>query len=265
MSSSTPATPTITPYERAVCYYTLPKVIHPVTFGIIIVYALCVLEAIGAFAYGIYAKDMQWTTIGSYAFAGIVAFGLIVFFVRALLNDVRQRKALAEARSSPMHTPAEDVPDPFADHVLLKHPIHAQGTLFDCSSGDDSRRYIVEHRPNSREWIARAPDGAELFTVRVLSGVSSFSFSMGGRPKLLGVFKEGTEIARILRRGGLMETVTEITSETLSPKFLTIRSRGIYIGGALRGRIYDLRGNDYLDVHREALNDALLGYFITIT
>lgn len=259
-----PATPTITPYERAVCYYTLPKVIHPVTLGIIVVYGICVLEALAVFIYGIYTKDVEWTSVGSYAFAGIVAFGLITFFVRALLNDVRQRKALAEARNSPMLTPAEDVPDPFADHVLLKHPVHAQGTLFDCSSGDDSRRYIVEHRQNSREWIARSPDGAELFTVRVLRGIRSFSFSMG-RPRLLGVFKDGKEIAKILRRGGLTETLTEITSETLSPHLLIVRNRGIYVGGALRGRIYDLRGNDYLDIHREALNEALLGYFITIT
>lgn len=261
---STPASPTITPYERAVCYYTLPKVIHPVTLGIIIVYGVCVLEALLAFGYGIYTKDMDWISAGSYAFAGIVIFGLVIFFVRALLNDVRQRKALAEARNSPMLTPAEDVPDPFAEHLLLKHPVHAQGTLFECSAGDDSRRYVVEHRPHSREWIVRAADGAELFTVRVLRGVRSFSFSMG-RPRLMGVYRDGVEVARILRRGGLSETVTEIASETLSPKLLIVRNRGIYIGGALRGRIYGLRGNDYLDIHREALNDALLGYFVTIT
>lgn len=260
--SARPAPP-ITPYERAVCYYTLPKVIHPITLGLIWMYALCVVEAVAAFAYGVYSGDMDWTTAGSYSFAGIVAFGVVVFFVRALLNDVRQRKALAEARNSPMLTPAEDVPDPFAEYVLLKHPAHAQGSLFECATGDDSLHYVVEHHPHSREWIVRAANGTELFRVKVLRGVRSFSFSMD-RPRLMAVVKGGQEIARIRRRGGLGASSTEITSEVLSPKAVLVKNRGIYVNNALRGRIYALRGDDYLDVHRETLNDALLGYFVTI-
>lgn len=256
--------PPITPYERAVCYYTLPKVTHPVTLGIILVYTLCVLEALAALAYGLYTKDMDWITGGAYAFAGIVGFGVVVFFARALLNDVRRRKALAEARRSPMATPAEDVPDPFADHVLLMHPAHASGSLFECSGGDDTMRHVVEHLPHSREWIVRNSDGAEQFRVRVLKGVSSFSFSMG-RPRLLGCFRGGHEFARVLRRGRLGGAITEITSESQPPRLLHIRAQGIYIGGALHGRFYELRGNDYLDVHRDVLNDALLGFFVTIT
>lgn len=258
------ASPPITPYERAVCYYTLPRVIHPVTLGLIWVYALCVLEAVGALAYGIYAGDMTWTTAGAYSFAGIVMFGVVAFFLRALVNDVRRRKALAEARNSPMLTPAEDLPDPFADHILLKHPAHAVGTLFNCANGNDETEYIVEHRPSSREWVVRAPNGTERFTVRVLRGVRSFSFSMD-RPRLMGIFHGEQELARIRRRGGLGQTTTEITSEALTPRGILIRNRGIYVNNALRGRIYDLRGDDYLDVHRDTLNDALLGYFVTLT
>ena len=254
----------MTPYERAVCYYTLPKVIQPVTLGLIWVYALCVIEAVGALGYGLYTGDMDWTTGGAYAFAGIVTFGLIAFFVRALTNEVRQRKALAEARNSPMLTPAEDVPDPFAEHLLLQHPAHTQGSLFECTNGDEVIQYIIEHRPHSREWIVRTPSGAELFVVQVLRGVRSFSFSME-RPRLLGVFRQGKQVARIHRRGGFTDTRIEITSETLIPHAILVRNRGIYINNALRGRIYELRGNDYLDVHRESLNDALLGYFVTLT
>ena len=62
----------MTPYERAVCYYTLPKVIHPITLGLIWVYALCVIEAVGAFSYGVYTGDMDWTMAGFYSFAGRV-------------------------------------------------------------------------------------------------------------------------------------------------------------------------------------------------
>ena len=258
-SSSAP----ITPYERAICYYTLPKVNHPVTLGLIAIYALCVLEALGAFSYGIAARDATWTTAGSYAFAGIVAFGLATFFVRALLNDVRERKALAEARHAPMMTPAEDLPDPFAEHILLKHPAHARGSLFECTAGDDSVRFQIESRAACREWLLQTPDASKHIHVQVLRGVRSFSFSMN-RPALMAVYQGDQEIARIRRHGGLTETQIEITSETLSPKQILVRNRGIYVGGALRGRLYTLRGNDYLDIHRDAMNDALLGYFATL-
>lgn len=257
-------TPPMTPYERAVCYYTLPKVIHPVTLGLISIYALCVVEAVGAFCYGIYAQDTDWTTAGGYSFAGIIAFGLVAFFFRALFNEVRERKALAEARNSPMLTPAEDVPDPFADHLLLRHTAHAHGSLFECASGDDKLHYTVEHRPHTREWSVRDADGKVLLDVRVLKGVSSFTFTMD-RPRLIGVFQGDKQIAQILRRGGLLASSTEITSETLSPKAILVRNRGIYVNNALRGRFYVLRGDDYLDVHRDALNDALLAFFVTLT
>jgi hypothetical protein len=261
---STPSRSPITPYERAVCYYTLPKVTHPVTLGLIAIYALCVLEALAAFSYGIASGDMDWTTMGAYSFAGIVGFGLAAFFVRALLNDVRERKALAEARHAPMMTPAEDLPDPFAEHLLLKHSPHAPASLFECTMHHDTARYTVEAKPSSREWLLRTPDTARQVRVQVLRGVQSFSFSMN-RPALMAVYRDDQEVARIKRHGGLTETQIEITSATLSPKQILVRNRGIYVGGALRGRIYTLRGDDYLDVHRDALNDALLGYFATLT
>nr|AUN36980.1 hypothetical protein [uncultured bacterium] len=261
---STRPAPPITPYERAVCYYTLPKVVQPLTLGLIWIYALCVIEAIGAFSYGVYANDMDWTTAGAYSFAGIVAFGLVAFFFRAMMNEVRERKALAEARNSPMLTPAEDVPDPFADHVLLRHTAHAKGSLFECASGDDVIHYEVEHHPHTRTWVVRDAGKNELFTVRVLHGIGSFQFTMD-RPKLMEVSRAGQSIAKIRRRGGLKASSTEITSETLSPKAILVRNRGIYVNNALRGRIYTMGGYDYLDIHRDTLNDAILGYFVTLT
>lgn len=263
MLRPTSTTP-ISPYERAVCYYTLPKVIHPVTLGLIAIYALCVFEALAAMTYGLLIGDLTWTTVGAYSFAGIVGFGLVVFFLRALLNEVRERKALAEAHRAPMLTPAEDLPDPFADHVLLHHPAHSKGARIDCADAEGHAHYSIEHIARDRTWILRSPDDVEHVRMRVLRGVSSFSFSMD-RPQLLGVFRDGVEVARVARLGGLLETRVEITSETLTPRHILIRNRGIYVGGALRGRLYTLRGQDYLDVHRDVLNDALLGYFATLS
>lgn len=256
--------PPISPYERAVCYYTLPKVTHPVTLGLIAIYAVCVLEAIAALAYGLYTSNMTWTTAGAYAFAGIVTFGVVAFFVRALLNEVRERKALAEAHRSPMLTPAEDLPDPFAEHVLLRHPAQAESTLTECSEAGENVRFRIERAPARRAWHLRTPEGDEVLRVQVLRGVQSFSFSMN-RPRRMAVFRGAIEIARIERHGGLGEIRVEINSECLAPRQIIVRNRGIYVGGALVGRLYTLRKQDYLDVHRDVLNDALLGYFATLS
>ena len=40
-------------FERAICYYTLPRVARPVTFGLIAAYVLCLAEAFAVFVYGV--------------------------------------------------------------------------------------------------------------------------------------------------------------------------------------------------------------------
>ena len=62
----------------------------------------------------------------------------------------------------------------------------------------------------------------------------------------MGVYRDGVEVARILRRGGLSETVTEIASETLSPKLLIVRNRGIYIGGCVVAGLFTLLPGRFL-------------------
>jgi len=44
---------TISDYERAVCYYTLPRVTSRVTLALVIAYAVCVFEALGALCIGV--------------------------------------------------------------------------------------------------------------------------------------------------------------------------------------------------------------------
>jgi len=253
-------------YERAVCYYTLPKVVHPVSLGLLGAYALCVFEALLAMTYGIVAGNMTFTTVGSYSFAAIVAFGIVVFFVRALVNDIRRRKLLAEAEGAPNPVVAAsgDIPNPFAEHLLLRHSLSQRGKLHACGTEDHTLEFIVEHSPGGGVWIVRAADGRELFQVRALAGVRSFSFGRGG-PARMAVYRDEVEIASIVRHPGWTENSVEIAGETLRPAQVTVRNRGVYVQGKLVGRIYELRGSDYLDVHRSAFNDGLLGYFITLT
>lgn len=96
----TPKVSAITDYERAVCYYTLPKVITPVTIGLLSAYALCVIEAVAALAYGLYVGNRTWTLSGFYCLIGIIVFGMLAFTVRALWGDWRRRAALSIAYAS---------------------------------------------------------------------------------------------------------------------------------------------------------------------
>ena len=68
----------LTDYERAICYYTLPKITHPVTFGLLAVYVVCIIEALGVLAYGATTHREGITRAGLLAVGGIVAFGVIV-------------------------------------------------------------------------------------------------------------------------------------------------------------------------------------------
>ena len=113
-----------------------------------------------------------------------------------------------------------------------------------------------------------------------LGAVNAFTDAVGeGKDQLDGTTKSFPDIAKHYHEAGQPwiavgdENWGEGSSRehaAMEPRFrgakaILVRSRGIYVNNALRGRIYDLRGDDYLDVHRDTLNDALLGYFVTLT
>ena len=257
----------LTAYERAVCYYTLPRVTHPITYGIIVAYAVCLFEALGALFIGVFMENEAWTTAGTCALGGIVVLGLVIFTIRALLNEVRRQKTLALARAVP-DAPASavdpDLPNPFGGHLLLKHPLYAPGTLFACTDNDASICYFVNSGPGKGTWNIRTAQDEEACTVRVLAGIRSFSFSPG-QPRRLSVYKNGVEIARIVRRYGLFTQEVGIQCETHDPGRYTVRQRGIYCDKALVGRFYFLRGSFYLDLQRPHFNEGLLAHFVTQT
>ncbi len=252
----------MTEYERAVCYYTLPKVINPISYGIIVAYAVCLFEAVGALVIGVVLDNRTWTVAGTAALVGIIIFGMVVFTVRAFMNEVRQREALAAARNLPAAAePVEDVPDPFASHVLLAYRLDSPGTIYLCGPGESLPRYEVHRLAQGKSWKIQTAGKPEL-RVDAVGGGRSFLFE-ATLPGRFTIHAGEERIGRIERRLSFTAPIVEVISTQPEPRTYVVKQQSIYYKDCIAGRIYFLRGVYYLDVDKHFFNDALLAYFIT--
>ena len=251
----------LTDYERAVCYYTLPRVVHPISYGIVLAYGVCLLEAAGVLIYGIATQSPAFTRGGAIATVAVVLFGVIVFMIRALLNEVRGRRALLQARGVPDAGAAPaDTPNPFAHHILLRRPVGGTGNIA-CAEIGGERTYEIQCDRSG--WQVKEGSTGDTFEVRLLKGAGSFSFDRG-TPRCVAVFRAGKETARVERRPGLPAARTEI-SRPAEARRLVVRSLGIYWRGHLVGRVYTLRGWHYLDLDANLFDEGALAYFLTVS
>ncbi len=258
-------------YERAVCYYTLPRVISPVTFGTICVYCVIVAQTLAATFYGWYTGNRDWMVGGIVAFLWLIALGSVLFLIRAFINEMRERRALNEAHGLHDAVPASsEIPDPFAGHVLLRHPAAARGRLFSCTQNDASLQYFVdspqEHFVNFGNhakdlWKVRTKHDVECCQISVLRGLPSFTLDPA-LPGKVSVTKDGVEIARIVSRFSFQAPTTEIQILHPNPRKYEIRRQGIYHQDRLIGRMYSLRHSNYMDIEESHFNEGILAYFV---
>lgn len=251
----------INEYERAVCYYTLPKVTHSVTTGLILVYILCLLEAFAALGYGfLFSKD-GWTKAGAYSLLGIVILGIVGFLMRAIRNQVLQRTNLAQAQNAPDPSPdLRDVPDPFSSHFLLRGPRNPLENPCILTDNEGNALYSVEQTIAANKWVISTPEGEEIVRVRGTRGMVSFNLD-SAIPKRLHVLANGEEIGVLEHRRSLRSTLYSARMKGKNEQAFRIEGRAIYVGEKLCGRIYFLRNSLYLDVKKSAFNDVLLGFF----
>lgn len=251
-------------YERAICYYTLPKITHPVTFGLIIAYTLVFVEAFALMGYGILTENGAYIHWGAIAVIAITIFGIIVFLGRALLNEVRMRKALAVAKALPdAISQVEDIPDPFEHHLLLRHPLHSRGDLFPCTDNEGNILYFVESAAGGPWWKVKDAHDEEVLRVRVQQGAASFAFG-GNMPARLAVYVGVEEVGRIRRPVSFTFPVITVQCQQSSRAYAVQRGN-IYRDKRLVGRIYYLHKSVYLDIQEDEMHPALLGLFITMT
>jgi len=254
----------ITAYERAVCYYTLPKVGSPVSFGLIVIYAVCVFEAIGAIVIGLWFEHDTWLRVGVIALGAIIAFGVLAFFVRAVIGKTQVARILREAGQVPdADDEASDFPDPFEKNLLLRYPRHPRGNLFAITEDNGAIRFMVDRAESGEWWRVQTEADEEYCRIRASGGFGSF-FLRGDIPRPLTVHKAERLVARIEPRVTFQAPVAQIRYED-SDKVLTIRQRGLFDGKRLVGRIYYLREGLYLDVEAAYLDEAVLGCFVALS
>jgi len=254
----------LTDYERAVCYHNLPRTANSLTMGLIVAYGICLAEALAAICVGVYFEKPEWLHIGAAAFVGLILFGMVAFTARAFLSELRARRVLAAAQGVPdARESAQDFPDPFENHILLRHPSHARGTLYSLTDSHDTSGYEVETAPNHKWWNITDVQSGEV--IRVTAAEGGKSFRIGGvLPSRALVHRNGELMATLLRPLTLGDLEVEIDAVKPAPMVLQLRGKGFFLDNRLVGRVYNLRGSCYLDMDRRFFSDGVLAYYVTM-
>ena len=112
-------------YERAIFYHTIPRTTSPITVGAVTSYSSLLLVSFIVLAYGLRTDRDEIATWGAVALGIIIVLGIVAFLYHSFLNQFAERKAMAAAEGIPdADSQFDDIPDPFADHVLLRYPLH---------------------------------------------------------------------------------------------------------------------------------------------
>jgi len=262
----------LTDYARAVCYHSIPKMATPVSLGLILVYAVLLLEAIALLCYGLTTNSLTYAKWGSTAVFGIVSLGVIAFLMRAFRNEVRVRRMLAAARTLPgeestdttAQADAYEIPDPFKDHLLICHPLWTRGDLFPCVDRDGNLLYFVETYSHETFFKVKDAHDEEVVEVRVEGRPASFAMEWARFPGLT-VLHNGVELGRIRHVFSLVAPTIQVTYATPDLEPILIQDGAILYRRRVVGRIYYFNRAVYLDIEKEAFNDVLLGFFVTLT
>lgn len=256
----------LTDYERAVCYYTLPRVKSTVTIGLLAAYCVCLLEAIAALLFGVLTERAIWAEAGIFALAGLIVFGVVAFFIRALLSDIRLRRALAATKGVPDADPqadADGLPDPFEGHTLLCCPRDISGASFEIRDNQGELHYTVQREEDGQTLAIHAPAHQNSLKVSIDTWGGSFSLSQGA-PTKVSVYREDKEVARLRRRFSLGASTVDIACLNLDNTNIQVRDRSFFKGEKMVGRVYYIRKQMYLDIEEGAFHDGILGFFVAM-
>ncbi|HIA48361.1 MAG TPA: hypothetical protein EYN96_10440 [Candidatus Hydrogenedentes bacterium] len=254
----------LTDLERALFYYTLPRVRTPFPTGVTVVYAVAMLLAAGTIVYGVSAGESEWLRAGvtGLIFGGMVGIGS--FMLRDFMNQVRERTALASVKGMPdADSHFDDIPDPFGEHVLLRYPIRHTGKTLSLEDNKGETVYVADLGEGGSKLSVSNSAGEALFTATLDSGSHSFSFETGS-PRQLTVEAGGEKVADVRRRSNFGPAKVDIESFGEGAAAYQYRAGGLFLGDALVGRIYEVRQHHYLDVESKHFCDGILSFFVTI-
>lgn len=264
MAHEESAGPPLNPYERAACYYTLPRIAPPLSARFVFIFGgllglllviLCVVAVFGSSA----ATYAMVLVVVVTAMASIFAAML-----QTLVNEIRTRRVLYEASTAPQTRTQDDtLPDPFATHVLLRHPGNMGGKLSTCTSADHDLEYVLDNARSRSHWEVRTPANKPVLMVQASGGAGSFAFVSGQAGRFVVLVGE-KEVARIKDGGSLLQPQVDIVCLSPSERTYAIRNGGIFLGERLVGRVYYVHDAHHLDIEREHLNEGILGYFVSL-
>lgn len=254
----------LTDYERAICYSTIPRVTHPLAYGLIVAYAMVVLLTLAFMVYGLRSEGSSWERWGTTVFGLTVAVGVVGFTLRAIVNQVYERSALAEAETMPnVESGFDDLPDPFEGNTLLRFRQYHEGDTLDVTDNRGRTVYTAVKSDQGRHWEVRQETDDVPMIISAQKGARSFDFGMGD-PSQFVVEREGVETASLRRRFSLRTVVIEISGQKDGEKDCVFRAGGFYRGKDLLGRIFFIRNYAYLDIRKTALSDGVLALFIAM-
>lgn len=251
-------------YERAIYYYTIPRVTHPVPVGVLVLYLFIIIQTIIVIAYGISTAQPQWTQGGTIALALCVVVGVVTFLFRGFVHELRERSATAVAKSMPdADSQFDEIPNPFADHILLRYPVHSGDSQLSITNNKGQTLYTATLGEEGQSVSVIDHEDKPVFNAKLDTHLLSFSFETGS-PSRIEVEVDGTLVARVRRRSNFGPAHVDIECMGGNPQTYEFRGGGIYCDEELVGRIYEVRKYHYLDIRKEHFRDGILGFFITI-
>lgn len=253
----------LTDFERVICYHTLPSVTSPLTFGIIVAFGVLFLAEAIVGAYGVRVDNETWSHGGAIALGATAALAVVVFIGRAIWNQVNQRAALAEAAGVPdVEFGFDEVPDPFADHVLLRRLLHGTGDEVTLSDDRGNTRYVMER--GAEGWTVRDAEGNAYLELSQTPGARSFIFSPN-TPSAVQVSRDGAPVVEIRRRFNFGPAAVEMAPIGESDVMAHRAAGGdIFAGDTLVGRVYAIRKYVYLDIQEAHLDAGTLAFLLTM-
>ncbi|HOK09524.1 MAG TPA: hypothetical protein PLT82_04580 [Candidatus Hydrogenedens sp.] len=248
-------------YERAVCYFTLPRIVYRLNPILLLVYFIIVFVSFSVTCWGLILGNQQVLYIGTVSLVFITLFGIIFFTGRALLNELRWRKYLAEAHVAVQQN-IVDLPDPFLNHNLYIIPgdVRKEG-LFPCVNSEGEIYFFVEEKEKEKKWIIKDPLEKEICYILAKRSWFSITFTSTA-PKILDVYKENKHIATIKPKFSFFGSAYVVTLFGNNSEPYWVLQSGIFLHDELVGRIYQVRRNLYLDIKKEHFNLGLLSFFI---
>ena len=246
-------------YERAVCYYALPRTVSPLTFGVVIAYAIVLLEAVLFLAWAAWRGNERLLPWALAAVVGAIILGVVAFLVRAIMNDVRRRQLLATAQHAPAVETDVKTPSLLAHHRLYSMPTRAKAP-FIITEVDDTPAFTVERTRFGYDLVPA--DGGLPLHLDIRRRSTGFTLTRG-KPARVRVRRDEDTLAEVKSRPSLGAPRVAIqclnTGDAISAK-----GPALYRGDRLVGRVYQLRSTAYLDVEENACHEGVLAFFVAM-